>query len=110
MTPSNEDVPDIAPAELKEQPKQPKKQSMTEFIQSHDNKQMVMQALEDAQKDEQAAQAQAQAQAQAAAISKRPQAMESSGTSSEDDGDSSDEAAKRAESFDVKTGISSATV
>ena len=95
---TNEQMGDISLYELKEQPKQQKKVTMDQFISMNDTKQIVIDALENAKKEE--------------AITKKPQAMESDGTSSDQDefdGDSSEEAEKRANKFGVKTGISSAT-
>ena len=94
---TNEQVSDIALAELKEQPRQVKKTSMNDFISTHDKQQIYVQALEEAKRDE--------------VITKMPQPIESDGTSSDDElDDSSEEAAKRANKFGVSTGISPATV
>jgi hypothetical protein len=73
---------------------------MNDFITTHDKAQIYVQALEEAKKEEQVI----------TPIIKKPLPMESSGTSSESEEDSSAEAAKRANNFDVKTGISQATM
>jgi hypothetical protein len=94
---TNDQVSDIPMTDLKEQPKQQKKVSMNDFISTHDKAQIYVQALEEAKKEEQVI----------TISNKRPLVMESSGTSSEsEEEDSSVEAAKRANNFDVKTGIS----
>lgn len=89
---TNEEVTDIPQTELKEQPRQMARTSMADFIQTHDKQKVYKQALE---REE--------------ATTKVPAPMQSDGTSSEHS-DSSEEAARRANKFGVKTGISQATV
>lgn len=94
---NNDQVSDIALAELKEQPRQVKKTSMNDFIQTHDKQQVYVQALEEAKQE---------------VLTKMPQPIESDGTSSESemDDDSSEEAARKNNKFGTKTGISQATI
>jgi hypothetical protein len=80
---TNDQVPDISLAKLKEQPTLPKKQSINDFVSTHDKSQIYVQVLEEAKKEEQQT------------ITKQPRVM-SDGTNSDSDEDSSDEAEKRA--------------